>query len=115
MTSSILIIKGSKADSIINQIESLLNKNQESSSLVYNSSNNKVECHVTSSFTDKVDSYINRNNTFTYKNLLKYLQDNKITVSNVMLSGYLKKKNCIRLNYKTKNGSYTKVWTKVSL
>ena len=115
MTSSILIIKGSKADSIINQIESLIKNNQESSSLVYNSLNDKVECHVTSSLTDKVDSYISQNNTFTYSNLLKYLKENKITVSNVMLSGYLKKKNCIRLNYKATNGSYTKVWTKVSL
>jgi|13_taG_2_1085334.scaffolds.fasta_scaffold01324_6 hypothetical protein len=114
MNDSIIIINGSKATSLINKLQDLILLENKNSSVVYESSNNKVQCHTTSSFTNKVDSFIKKNNTFTYKSLLSYLNDNGLTVSNVILSGYLKKKNCVKINYKTLNGNYMKLWTKNS-
>lgn len=115
MDDSIIIIRGSRALNIIKQLEASLSQEdlpQEDLSVTYSSSNNKVECHVTSSFTNKVDEYINKKKTFKYSDLWKHLKKTNEPVSHVFLSGYLKSKNFSKASYKAKNGSLLKVWAK---
>lgn len=116
MDDSIIIIRGSKALNIIKQLEASLSQEslpQKDSSVTYTSFNNKVECHVTSSFTSKIDEYINKKKTFKYLDLWKHLKKTNDSVSHVFLSGYLKSKNFSKATYKAQNGSLVKIWSKI--
>lgn len=99
MDDSIIIIRGSKALNIIKQLEASLSQEslpQKDSSVTYTSFNNKVECHVTSSFTSKIDEYINKKKTFKYLDLWKHLKKTNDSVSHVFLSRYLKSKTFLK-------------------
>lgn len=106
---SIFIIKGSKAK----KVEDYLNSLNTQEKTVFNSQNNKAECHVTSDFTLAVDLYLNSNKTFFYKDLKNYLYSRFEKVDNVSLSAILKDRNYHKKKYRNNaTNSVVVLWAK---
>lgn len=110
---SIFIIKDKK---ITQQVENFISQINQSpnTSYQFESPNGLALCHVTREFVTTVDSFLNNNNNFFYKDIKAHLSKTFSKVDNVALSGYLNHKNYYKRKYRnTEINSTLTIWSRL--
>lgn len=111
---SIFIIKDKKITKQVEDFIKEINQPQNNNSYQFESPNGLALCHVTKEFVTTVDSFLNNNNNFFYKDIKAHLNKTFSKVDNVALSGYLNHKNYHkRKYYNSEINSTLTIWSRL--
>ena len=111
---SVFIIKGKKAKQVEDFIKTIDSPFKDTSLYKFKSPNKKTNCYVSKDFAFAIDSFLNTNNNFFYRDIKNHLKKTFSKVDNVSLSGYLNHRNFYkRKYYNNELNSVLTVWSRL--